>query len=209
MARRKPSRQPATPPTPTSGGGELRIIGGEWRSRKLRFPAVGGVRPTPARTRETLFNWLSPHLPGSHCMDLFAGSGALGLEALSRGAESVLLVDNNIRLTNALAANLSALKSNKGKVLTASAEQHLAAPATQAFDIIFVDPPFRRGLLGRILQLVDEHHWLAPGGWVYIEYENELALPSVPVPWRLHRQKTAGQVAYCLYQAPHQQEEPG
>src|SRR5690554_7869405 len=112
MARRKPSgprlssksqkgaaRNPGT-------SGELRIIGGDWRSRKLRFPDAGGVRPTPARTRETLFNWLSFHLAGSDCLDLYSGSGALGLEALSRGAAHATLVDNNPALATALRNNL-------------------------------------------------------------------------------------------------------
>ncbi|OEY67917.1 16S rRNA (guanine(966)-N(2))-methyltransferase RsmD [Marinobacter sp. X15-166B] len=197
MARKKPTRHLANPSTAASG--ELRIIGGEWRSRKLRFPAVGGVRPTPARTRETLFNWLTPYLPGSHCLDLFAGSGALGLEALSRGAETALLVDHNTNLTRALQANLGALKCTRGKVLTAPAEHLLGAPASQAFDIIFMDPPFRQGLLDRLLPFVDTHRWLAPGGWIYIEYESGLAMPLTPAHWHLHRQKTAGQVTYCLY----------
>lgn len=201
MARKKPSRQSATASKAASSDGELRIIGGEWRSRKLRFPAVGGVRPTPARTRETLFNWLSPYLPGSHCLDLFAGSGALGLEALSRGAETALFVDSHASLTSALKANLSTLKSTQGKVLNTPVEKLLATPAPRAFDIIFMDPPFRQGLLDRILPWIDEHNWLTPGGWLYVEHESELATPLTPAHWRLHRHKTAGQVTYCLFQA--------
>ena len=199
MARKQSSRQATASPT---DDGELRIIGGDWRSRKLRFPAAGGVRPTPARTRETLFNWLAPYLPGSHCLDLFAGSGALGLEALSRGAETAVLVENNASLANALKTNLAALKSSQGQVINTSVERYLAAPAARAFDIIFIDPPFRQQLLERVLPLIESGHWLAPGGWIYLEYESELTMAPAPAQWRLHRQKTAGQVTYCLYQAP-------
>ena len=114
---------------PWSGGygtGELRIIGGDWRSRKLRFPDAGGVRPTPARTRETLFNWLAFHLAGSDCLDLFAGSGALGLEALSRGAGQATLVDHTPALAKALRDNLRLLKSDNGEVVCSDVESYLA-----------------------------------------------------------------------------------
>lgn len=183
-----------TPPT-----GELRIIGGDWRSRKLTFPDAGGVRPTPARTRETLFNWLNFHLTGSHCLDLFAGSGALGLEALSRGAADATLVDHTPALAKALKDNLQVLKSTRGRVVCQSVDQFLCRPADQAFDIIFIDPPFRQGWLEKLIPLIASNGWVKPGGWVYVEHESEAATPAVPAQWQLHRQKTAGQVAYNLF----------
>lgn len=182
-----------------SGVGELRIIGGDWRSRKLRFPDAGGVRPTPARTRETLFNWLSFHLAGRDCLDLFAGSGALGLEALSRGAGSVTLVDHTPELARALRDNLRQLKSDRGLVECAGVDAYLAHRDRAPFDIVFMDPPFRQGWLEKILPALEQHGWVKPGGWVYLEHESESSTPPVPEDWHLHRQKTAGQVTYCLY----------
>ncbi|MBL1274344.1 MAG: 16S rRNA (guanine966-N2)-methyltransferase [Marinobacter maritimus] len=179
--------------------GELRIIGGDWRSRKLRFPDAGGVRPTPARTRETLFNWLSFHIAGSNCLDLFAGSGALGLEALSRGAARATLVDSSAPLATALRDNLRMLGSESGTVSCTSVDTYLSQPAQQPFDIVFMDPPFRKGWLTTLLPLIDVHGWIKPGGWVYVEHESDLPAPTAPASWQLHRQKTAGQVTYCLF----------
>lgn len=199
------------PPTSTRGNlgnrsnpghqaaaGELRIIGGDWRSRKLRFPDAGGVRPTPARTRETLFNWLSFHLAGSHCLDLFAGSGALGLEALSRGAASTTFVEHNPELAQALRQNLQTLKCTSATVNCQGVEAYLAA-APQAFDVVFMDPPFRQDWLARLYPLLIQQPWLRPGSWVYVEHESELTPPPPPANWQLHRQKHAGQVCYNLF----------
>ncbi|MCM0613631.1 16S rRNA (guanine(966)-N(2))-methyltransferase RsmD [Marinobacter sediminum] len=209
MARRKPAgRGPSnkssrgTGPAPghsESSSGELRIIGGDWRSRKLRFPGAGGVRPTPARTRETLFNWLSFHLAGRDCLDLFAGSGALGLEALSRGAANVTLVDHTPELARALRENLRLLKSDNGDVVCAGVDSYLGHRTRAPFDIVFMDPPFRQGWLERLFRLLDEQEWINPRGWVYVEHESELTTPVPPASWQLHRQKTAGQVTYCLF----------
>lgn len=182
-----------------SGIGELRIIGGDWRSRKLRFPDAGGVRPTPARTRETLFNWLSFHLAGRQCLDLFAGSGALGLEALSRGAGNVTFVDHTPELARALRDNLRQLQSDQGVVECASVDTYLAQRHRDPFDVVFMDPPFRQGWLERILPALYQQGWIKPGGWVYLEHESESTTPPAPDDWQLHRQKTAGQVTYCLY----------
>lgn len=179
--------------------GELRIIGGDWRSRRLRFPAAGGVRPTPARTRETLFNWLSVYLPGARCLDLFTGSGALGLEALSRGAEEVILVDHTPALTDALEQNLKALGSTRGTIACQAVEHFLLRPPKIPFDIVFMDPPFHQGWLDRILPQLATSEWVQPGGWIYVEHESELRSPTIPAGWQLHRQKTAGQVTYNLF----------
>lgn len=186
-------------PRPANGGGELRIIGGDWRSRKLRFPEAGGVRPTPARTRETLFNWLSFHLAASHCLDLFAGSGALGLEALSRGAGPTVFVDHTPELAQALRSNLRLLKSDKGEVLCQNIDTYLGQPPARPFDILFMDPPFRQGWLEKLFPMIANNGWIKPGGWIYAEHESEMTTPTVPDNWTLHRQKTAGQVTYCLY----------
>ncbi len=191
MARNQKSR-------PASGG-ELRIIGGDWRSRKLRFPEAGGVRPTPARTRETLFNWLSFHIAGSRCLDLFAGSGALGLEALSRGAGTTVFVDHTPELAQALRSNLRLLKSDKGEVTCQHVGTYLAQPPPDPFDILFMDPPFRQGWLEKLFPMIADNGWVMPGSWIYVEHESDMPTPTALANWTLHRQKTAGQVTYCLF----------
>lgn len=200
--RRTLNKPAGKAPRPQNRGatGELRIIGGDWRSRKLRFPDAGGVRPTPARTRETLFNWLSFQLAGSDCLDLFSGSGALGLEALSRGATEVTMVDNDSALTTALRDNLRRLNANTGKVVCAEAETYLSQRTQPPFDIVFIDAPFRQGWLSKLLPLLDAQCWVKPGGWVYLEHESESPALEFPAHWHLQRQKSAGQVTYCLYQ---------
>lgn len=216
MARRQSaSRSPqkrsapnrgASPAGKDSGTGELRIIGGDWRSRKLRFPDAGGVRPTPARTRETLFNWLAFHLAGSDCLDLFAGSGALGLEALSRGAGRATLVDHTPALAKALRDNLRLLKSECGDVVCADVESYLRERSRPPFDIVFMDPPFRQGWLTKLFPLLEQQGWIKPGGWIYVEHESESPTPLVPASWQLHRQKSAGQVTYSLFRMTHDAE---
>jgi 16S rRNA (guanine966-N2)-methyltransferase len=186
-------------PSPASNGGELRIIGGDWRSRKLRFPEAGGVRPTPARTRETLFHGLTHPLPGSRCLDLFAGSGALGLEALSRGAGPTTFVDHTPALAQALRSNLRLLKSENGEVACQAVDTYLAQPPAKPVDILFMDPPFRQGWLEKLFPMIADNGWVKPGGWIYAEHESDMPTPSAPANWTLHRQKTAGQVTYCLF----------
>jgi 16S rRNA (guanine966-N2)-methyltransferase len=194
-----PAKKTVKKPRVEGSDGELRIIGGEWRSRKLRFPAVGGVRPTPARTRETLFNWLSHHLAGARCLDLFAGSGALGLEALSRGAGTATLVDKTPALTKALSANLEALGAQCGRVVCCSVDDFLAKKPSSAYHIVFLDPPFRQGWVERLLPTLADQGWVREGSWVYVEHESDLVTPTPPENWQLHRQKTAGQVTYNLF----------
>lgn len=199
MPKRQPRQHKDNHRSATVSGGELRIIGGHWRSRKLRFPDAGGVRPTPARTRETLFNWLSFHVEQARCLDLFAGSGALGLEALSRGAAEVVLVDHTSALARALKDNLALLESSAGQVVCEGVDTFLAHPPARAFDIVFMDPPFRQGWLNRLIPLLAQGNWVRTGGWVYAEQEREAPEPDVPAHWQLHRHKTAGQVSYRLY----------
>lgn len=202
---RKPSRRPTktssrrSSPATQSEIGELRIIGGQWRSRTLAFPAVGGVRPTPSRVRETLFNWLMPVVPGARCVDLFAGSGVLGLEALSRGAKQVEFVDHTRPLTDALTTNLKTLQCADATVRCQDMLAYLEQTPTQAADIILMDPPFRQSWLERLLPLIHNNGWVGPESWVYIEHESELGAVPAPDNWHLHREKTAGQVCYRLY----------
>lgn len=177
----------------------LRIIGGQWRGRKLTFPAVEGLRPTGDRVRETLFNWLAPLLPDALCLDLFAGSGALGLEALSRGARSATLVEKDPVAATQLRANLRTLGSDRGRVLNEDSLRWLKRePPTQPFDVVFVDPPFDLDLWQESIERLARPGWLARDATVYIESAPALE-PVLPDNWQLHRDKTTGQVRYRLY----------
>ncbi len=181
----------------SGGSNTLRIIGGEWGGRKLRFADGEGLRPTTDRVRETLFNWLAPLIHGARCLDLFAGSGALGLEALSRGAAEVVFVETNPAAITALKENLALLKAEKGQVVRGDALAILRGES-RAFDVVFLDPPFRRDLLQPALQLLMENGWLAKGARLYLELESEQPLPELPQGWEVLRSKQAGQVAYHL-----------
>lgn len=184
---------------PRSGGaGQIRIIGGLWRGRKLPVPDSAGLRPTTDRVRETLFNWLAPDIQGARCLDCFAGSGALGLEALSRHAASVTLIELERPVAQQLEKNLATLGATTGRVINTNTLQWLAQQG-EPHDLVFIDPPFRKGLLEQTLTLLENNGWLADGALVYVESEVENGLPPVPVSWQLHREKVAGQVAYRLY----------
>lgn len=176
---------------------QLRIIGGRWRGTKLRFPAVEAIRPTPDRVRETLFNWLAPTIGGARCLDLFAGSGALGLEALSRGAREVVFVDRDVRIGTYLRETLARLKSTEGKVLVGDAQRCLK-DAGGPFDVVFLDPPFGAGLLPKLLAEFASPGMLAPCALVYVESEAEAGEPVLPPGWVLHRSGRAGKVGYHL-----------
>lgn len=184
-----------------AGRNQLRIIGGAWRSRRLAFPDVEGLRPTPDRVRETLFNWLMPIIHGARCLDLFAGSGALGLEALSRGASTLVLLDRDPRVITTLRGHLQTLKAEGATLLQQNALDYLQGEATP-FDVVFLDPPFRQGLLEPALQLLATRGWLAPGARVYLEQEAEQPMLPLPEEWALLRELKAGQVACRLVRAP-------
>ena len=186
----------------TSGGrpGQsfvLRIIGGEWRGRKIHFPPVQAIRPTPDRVRETVFNWLQGVTPGSRCLDLYAGSGALGLEALSRGAREVVFVDVEPAVVRHLGDTLRSLSCDRGRVVRADAAGYLAQPATP-FDVIFLDPPFAAPVLPDICQRIEAGGWLREGGLVYIESPSAAGEPLLPAGWSLLKSKRAGEVGYHL-----------
>lgn len=175
---------------------QLRIIAGCWRGRKIAFAPVAGVRPTPDRVRETLFNWLSPVIRGARCLDLYAGSGALGIEAASRGASSVVLVDSDSHVVASLREQLALLDAATVEVVQSSVEGWLSASA-EPFDIVFLDPPFRKNLLPGSIHALESGGWLAAGARVYIEAESTLE-PELPASWELIRSKRAGQVGYHL-----------
>lgn len=184
------------PQTPAAG--QIRLIGGQWRGRKLPVPHSPGLRPTTDRVRETLFNWLAPVIQGARCLDCFAGSGALGIEALSRYAGSATLLEFERPVAQQLTQNLALLNAQNGQVVNVNTLNWLAKSGT-AFDVVFLDPPFRKGILQDTIGLLDDHGWLADEAWIYIESEVEHGAIAVPASWRLHREKIAGQVAYRLY----------
>ncbi|CAI8718986.1 16S rRNA m(2)G966 methyltransferase [Kosakonia quasisacchari] len=178
--------------------GQIRIIGGQWRGRKLPVPDSPGLRPTTDRVRETLFNWLAPSMVDAHCLDCFAGSGALGLEALSRYAASATLLEMERSVAQQLQQNLATLKATNAKVVNTNTLTFLASPGSP-HNIAFIDPPFRKGMLEETVRLLETNGWLADEALIYIESEVENGLPPVPAHWQLHREKVAGQVAYRLY----------
>lgn len=197
------AKSPAKSSTKTvKGSNQLRIIGGLWRGRKLSFPEVDGLRPTGDRIRETLFNWLAPDIQGARCLDVFAGSGALGLEALSRGAESSLLLERNFAAAQQLKANLQLLQASNGRVEQVDSLNWLTGPQSQqpshAFDIVFIDPPFALELWDKIAAALEASNWLADDAVIYLEAPRDAQL-QLPAHWHLHRDKQAGQVSYRLY----------
>jgi 16S rRNA (guanine966-N2)-methyltransferase len=180
---------------------ELRIIAGEWRGRKLRFPDSAGIRPTPDRVRETLFNWIGARVRGVRALDLFAGSGALGLECLSRGAVAATFIDSDSHAVLALRERLAEWGAKGGTVERADARAWVAARrnAMQApFDLVFLDPPFAAGLLAGVARDLEAGDWLAPGALVYLEAPSDGDLPDLPPGWELLRSGKAGAVGYHL-----------
>lgn len=177
----------------------LRIIAGKWRGRKVQFPDSQGLRPTSDRVRETLFNWLAPVINEARCLDLFSGSGALSLEALSRGAAQVTMIDANARVSEQLRQNLKLLECDNAELLTTDAINWLKQDkiTTKAFNVVFLDPPFNQQLVAPSCQLLDSQGLIEEGSYIYIETEAGLEL-QIPPSWQIHREKKAGQVAYYL-----------
>ncbi|NIY49364.1 16S rRNA (guanine(966)-N(2))-methyltransferase [Cedecea colo] len=182
----------------SKGTGQIRIIGGLWRGRKLPVPDSPGLRPTTDRVRETLFNWLAPSIVDACVLDCFAGSGALGLEALSRYAASATLLEMDRNVSQQLQKNLVTLKAANGIVVNANTLNYLAQPG-KPHTVVFIDPPFRKGLLEETITLLELNGWLATDALIYVESEVENSMPPVPASWTLHREKVAGQVACRLY----------
>ena len=182
----------------SAGRNSVRIIAGEWRGRRVSFPDLPGLRPTPDRVRETLFNWLQPCIVGAQCLDLFAGSGALGLEALSRGARDVVFVESAQAAARALQEQLTRLGGQaKGRVMEMGAARYLRATPT-AFDLVFLDPPFGQDALAEYVPLLDAGEWLRPGALVYLENEKKAGIPGLPSHWEVLKSKSAGEVGYHL-----------
>jgi 16S rRNA (guanine966-N2)-methyltransferase len=207
MSARNTTRRARTPVRSAARARVLRIIGGTWRGRKLRFPAAAAIRPTPDRVRETLFNWLHAAVPAAHCLDLFAGSGALGLEALSRGAAQVTFVDHDEAAAAALRALLSEWQAHGAQVIRSDALRYLGRTA-HACDIVFLDPPFAGALLERSAVLLSERSWLKAGACIYVECAAREGLPPLPDSWQMLKAQRAGEVGYHLfrYAAPAQQQ---
>lgn len=174
---------------------ELRIIGGQWRSRKLRFDALPGVRPTPDRVRETLFNWLQPWVSGSRCLDLYAGSGILGFEALSRGAHSVVFVDEQAKVVARLRDQMKALDTESAEVVRSRASDWLTQEGL-IFDLVFVDPPFNQGLVTEILERVITH--CSASARIYVESEKRLDANCLPAGWVIEKSNKAARVYFHL-----------
>jgi len=205
-----PTKLPKSPklsqPAPQDGRNSVRIIGGGWRGRRVSFPDLPGLRPTPDRVRETLFNWLQHAIVGTRCLDLFAGSGALGLEALSRGAAGVVFVEQAQAAARGLVAELARLggtpkarvvEMGASRFLRTGAESH-GRPYGGPFDIVFMDPPFGQEALLDYIPLLDAGGWIKPGGLVYLENEKSAGAPTTPAHWELLKSKSAGEVGYHL-----------
>lgn len=196
----RPSRRPPGRPQAGAGGapGQVRIIAGRWRGSKLPVPDRPGLRPSGDRVRETLFNWLQPVLGGARVLDLFAGSGALGFEAGSRGAAEVVLVERDPGLAEGLRASATRLRADNVRVESADALRWLAGPADARFDLVFLDPPFDAALWEAAIAGLSP--WLATDARVYVESPRETA-PAVPAGWELLREGRTRDVRYALYRA--------
>jgi 16S rRNA (guanine966-N2)-methyltransferase len=179
----------------------LRIIGGEWRSRMVSFADIKDIRPTPDRVRETLFNWLQPHIVGAYCLDLFAGSGVLGFEALSRGATSVHTLELDPQAAAAIRHNMQLLKTEHMHLLQKNALDWLQHNLDGLqFDVVFIDPPFAAGLYEVCCQLLQEKNWLCAHALIYLESDQAPDKLKLPAGWTLLRNKRAGSVYYSLWQ---------
>ena len=190
MAKRSADKKPRP--------GRLRIVAGNWRSRLLEIENAPGLRPTPERIRETLFNWLVPQLAGARCLDLFAGSGALGLEALSRGAASCVFVENSARVVTALRKNIAALDAGGADVHEIDAIEYLKGFDEVEFDIVFLDPPFATDMHADLCRLLVERSLLAERARIYIEEGRSTPATILPEGWQILRTKNAGNVRYSL-----------
>src|SRR3990167_3389068 len=177
--------------------GFVRISAGEWRGRRLKVPDVKEVRPTPDRVRETVFNWLVPYIPGSYCLDLFAGSGVLGFEALSRGAQEVVMVDQSKEVIDLLQKEKIDFSAHHALIYQARVPEGLKQP-TRPFDIVFLDPPFRSNLLLPCCFYLEEYGFLASSAYLYLEAETIIKDNELTPHWHILKCKHAGQVVYHL-----------
>ena len=181
-----------------SQAGQLRIVAGNWRSRLLQIADVPGLRPTSERVRETLFNWLEPRIHGAKCLDLCAGTGALGLEALSRGAGELVFVEQSTIAFKTLKSNIALLGGTNARVLNVDARDYLGGTNASPFDIVFLDPPFTADLYDELCRLLVEQRWLADDARIYIEMDKDQPELSLVPGWQVLKSKTAGKVRYML-----------
>jgi 16S rRNA (guanine966-N2)-methyltransferase len=205
---KKSQRNSSRRPTRTrhrnhDAGGQIRLIGGDWRGRKLPVLSAEGLRPTSDRVRETLFNWLQFDLPGARVLDAFAGTGALGLEALSRGAKTVTLVEAHGPAAKQLQANLNrlAVPAERGQTIQSSVLDWLATSRLEdrpPFEGVFLDPPFEQDLMQPTLDALGQGNWLSDQAWLYLEQEKHADWPTLPDGWVLVKEKTTSQVRFGL-----------
>jgi len=184
----------------SSANSKLKIIGGKWRSRLLPVADLPGLRPTTSRVRETLFNWLQNDIPGARCLDLFAGSGALGFEAASRGAAAVTMLETQSQAAKILRENIQTLNAEQVQLLQSSAISWLNSDKScaETFDVVFVDPPFDSDMLAQTCELLESQGWLSEHACIYLEMNRKQDLPELPQSWTVVREKKAGQVSYYL-----------
>jgi 16S rRNA (guanine966-N2)-methyltransferase len=178
--------------------GRLRIVAGNWRSRLLEIADVPGLRPTSARIRETVFNWLAPRIAGARCLDLFAGTGALGLEALSRGAADCVFVEKSTKAAKTLRANIATLQADNAVVHETSAVKFLRQSSAAPFEIVFLDPPFAADILPEMCRVLAQSSLLADSARIYIEEDRNQPELSLPERWQLLKTKNSGNVRYSL-----------
>lgn len=184
------------------GAGFVRIIAGKWRGRKLAVKNLDGLRPTTDRVKETIFNWLAIHIHQAKCLDVFAGSGSLGFEALSRNAEHVTFLEIDNTAAAQIQQHFSLLNVENATLHNTDSLSYLAQPFSQqdqAFDLVFIDPPFRKELLFDVIHHLENNNWLAENALIYIEAEKELSPLEVPLTWNMLKEKHAGQVTFRLY----------
>lgn len=180
----------------------VRIIGGKWRGRKLAFPNEAGLRPTADRIRETVFNWLAPYIVGRNCLDLFAGSGVFGFEAISRGAARAVLVDQSKSVVNALQKISNSLKCDSIVIKHASVPDQLKSMQIDAkFDMIFLDPPYQSDLLNTSFRMLEDEQWLDKGALVYVEQARDSVLPPTPKHWELLKKQESAGTCFMLFRA--------
>lgn len=178
--------------------GTVRIIGGKWRGTRLPVPDLPGLRPSGDRSRETLFNWLQAGIHGSSCADLFAGSGALGLEAASRGAAEVTLIEKSTAAAEAIRQSVQRLGCERVRIVQGDAFEWLAGCEARSLDIVFIDPPFSSGLESRAIELLSARDCMAEDGLVYVETAREAPAPALPPGWEIRREKLLGDVRMQL-----------
>lgn len=176
---------------------QVRIIGGSFKGRKISFPDTFELRPTSDRIKETLFNWLAPYIRDSICLDLFAGSGALSFEAVSRGAFKVIAIENNPLVISTLKAEIDHLKITNLDIIQADTPQFLNTSSSPV-DIIFIDPPYKKNLLAPCCSLLEGNGWVKTGTYIYYEADVEIPVENIPSSWKIIKQKKAGNIHYYL-----------